>query len=138
MIRYVDGSVLAQLGQPDMRTPIAYSLGWPERIDAGVEALDLISAGRLDFEPPDQASFPCLALAQSAVRENGGMCIFNAANEMAVAAFLRNGLRFTDIPIVIAAAIESLAGIEPDSVEAVEDLDARTRRFVDQQLSSGF
>ena len=102
MVQYPDGSVLAQLGNPDMRTPIAYGLGWPERLDAGVAPLDLVATARLDFEAPDEARFPCLRLAREAVAAGGtAMAVCNAANEVAVDAFLGNQLRFTDIPRVI-------------------------------------
>jgi 1-deoxy-D-xylulose-5-phosphate reductoisomerase len=134
MIRYRDGTMLAQLGMPDMRTPIAYGLAWPQRIDAGVEPLDLMQVGRLDFEAPDLEAFPCLALAQQAIGVPGGMCVFNAANEVAVAAFLADSLGFTDIDRVIAATLEALSGSEPESISAVEELDARARAFANEQL----
>ena len=134
MIRYRDGTTLAQLGMPDMRTPIAYGLAWPERIDAGVEPLDLMRVGRLDFEAPDLEAFPCLALAQQAIPEPGGMCVFNAANEVAVAAFLEGALGFTQIDRVIAGCLEALVGTEPESISAVEELDARTRASATEQL----
>ena len=94
MIRYVDGSVLAQMGKPDMRTPIAYSLSWPDRIDAGVSPLDMVAVGRLDFEAPDLDAFPCLRLAYESIRVAGGMCVFSAANEIAVDAFLGERIRY--------------------------------------------
>ncbi len=134
MIRYVDGSVLAQLGQPDMRTPIAYCLAWPDRVSAGVDPLDLVATGRLDFEAPDLEAFPCLKLAQQAITMPGGMCVFNAANEVAVASFLAGELRFTGIPALIDASLSTLAGIEPESIPAVEELDARVRAFANEQL----
>jgi 1-deoxy-D-xylulose-5-phosphate reductoisomerase len=127
MIRYRDGSVLAQLGQPDMRTPIAYCLAWPDRIDAGVAPLDIIAAGKLDFEAPDLTAFPCLALAQSAITRPGGMCAFSAANEVAVAAFLAGDIRFTDIDRVIASVLQSINLMEPDTLDAVQRLDADAR-----------
>ena len=127
LVRYDDGSVLAQLGNPDMRTPIAYGLSWPERIDAGVAPLDLVSVAKLDFEAPDLEAFPCLRLAQEAITQPGGMCILNAANEIAVAAFLAGGLGFTGIDNVIAHALENVSGDEPDNLEAVEALDGRAR-----------
>jgi len=127
MIRYRDGSVLAQMGQPDMRTPIAYCLAWPDRIDAGVAPLDIVAAGKLDFEAPDLAAFPCLALAQSAITRPGGMCAFSAANEVAVAAFLAGDIRFTDIDGVIASVLQSINLVEPDTLDAVQRLDADAR-----------
>ena len=137
MIRYRDGSVLAQLGQPDMRTPIAYCLAWPERIDAGVKALDIVSAGHLDFEAPDLEAFPCLALAQSAITQPGGMCVFSAANEIAVAAFLSGEIRFTEIDRVIDAAMKATDLEEPDSLDAVQSLDHKAREAAQQFIASG-
>jgi 1-deoxy-D-xylulose-5-phosphate reductoisomerase len=127
MIRYRDGSVLAQMGQPDMRTPIAYCLAWPDRVDAGVQALDMVSVGRLDFEAPDLEAFPCLSLAQWAITQPGGMCVYSAANEVAVAAFLALGIRFTDIDRVIDHALRSVNLSEPSSLDAVKDLDSSAR-----------
>ena len=136
MIRYRDGSVLAQLGQPDMRTPIAYCLAWPERVDAGVEPLDIVSAGRLDFEAPDLEAFPCLALAQWAITQPGGMCVFSAANEIAVAAFLSGEIRFTDIDRVIDGALKTTDLAEPDSLDAVQALDQKAREAAQQSIAS--
>jgi len=127
MIRYQDGSVLAQLGQPDMRTPIAYGLAWPERIDAGVDPLDSVAAHRLDFESPDLDAFPCLALAQWAISQPGGMCVFSAANEVAVAAFLQGEIRFTDIDQVIDLTLKQIELSEPASLDAVQTLDETAR-----------
>ncbi len=102
MVEYVDGSVLAQLGNPDMRTPIAHALGWPERIESGVESLDLIRTGQLRFEAPDLERFPCLGIARAAADAGGtAPAVLNAANEVAVAAFLDGRLNFTAIPEVI-------------------------------------
>lgn len=102
MVEYLDGSVLAQLGNPDMRTPIAHALGCPERLDSGVESLDLTAVGKLEFEPPDSARFPCLGLARTAVDIGGTMpAALNAANEVVVDAFLDGRLGFTEIPQVI-------------------------------------
>jgi len=119
MVEYVDGSVLAQLGNPDMRTPIAHALGWPERIDSGVQSLDLVRVGRLDFEAPDLARFPCLRIARAAA-ESGGTApaVLNAANEVAVAAFLDGRLNFGGIPAVIEGVLERHA------VQPVVDLAA--------------
>ncbi|WP_434984242.1 1-deoxy-D-xylulose-5-phosphate reductoisomerase [Vreelandella zhaodongensis] len=103
MVAYDDGSVIAQLGNPDMRTPIAYGLSWPERIDAGVETLDLFQVARLDFEAPDEMRFPCLRLAREAMLMGGAApAILNAANEVAVDAFLDKRLGFSDIAAVVA------------------------------------
>ena len=140
MIRYRDGSVLAQLGQPDMRTPIAYCLAWPDRVDAGVDPLDLVTAGRLDFEAPDLDAFPCLALAQKAITRPGGMCVFSAANEIAVAAFLAGTVRFTDIDRVIESTLADVNLSEPQSLDAVQALDQVARDVASSRvaaLSSG-
>ena len=102
LVEYADGSMLAQLGNPDMRTPIAHALAWPERIDSGVGPLDLVRAGQLQFEAPDRARFRCLALAEAAAAAGGhAPAVLNAANEVAVAAFLDGRLNFTGIPAVI-------------------------------------
>ncbi len=128
MVQYLDGSVLAQLGNPDMRTAIAYGLGWPERLTSGVEPLDLIATARLDFEAPDEARFPCLRLARESVAAGGtAMAVCNAANEIAVDAFLSEKIRFTDIPAVIEQTLERVAFVAPDSVAVVEAADAEAR-----------
>lgn len=109
MVEYVDGSVLAQLGQPDMRTPIAHALAWPERIDSGVAKLDLFAIAKLEFEKPDYIRFPCLRLAEESIRTGGtAPAILNAANEIAVASFLAHKLRFTDIPFIVEKTLEQL------------------------------
>jgi 1-deoxy-D-xylulose-5-phosphate reductoisomerase len=130
MVQYRDGSVLAQLGNPDMRTPIAYGLGWPERLAAGVAPLDLIATARLDFEAPDEGRFPCLRLAREAVAAGGtAMAICNAANEIAVAAFLDEQIRFTAIPEVIERTLEQIALVEPTSLPVVESADSEARHI---------
>jgi 1-deoxy-D-xylulose-5-phosphate reductoisomerase len=102
LVEYVDGSVLAQLGNPDMRTPIAFALGYPQRIEAGIEFLDLAAIGKLSFSAPDHARFPCIALARQALRAGGNApTVLNAANEAAVSAFLESRLRFDQIPALI-------------------------------------
>lgn len=107
MVQFVDGSVLAQLGRPDMRTPIAHALAWPDRIDSGVEALDLCATSGLHFEAPDTVRFPCLRLAYDALKLGGAAPLtVNAANEVAVGAFLQGRIRFTDIPIVIERTLD--------------------------------
>lgn len=128
LVQYVDGSVLAQLGNPDMRTPIAYGLGWPQRIDAGVAPLDLVALSRLHFEAPDEARFPCLRLAREAAAAGGtAMAVCNAANEIAVEAFLAGGIGFAAIPQVIEATLSAVPSVEPTSLGVVEaaDRDAR-------------
>ncbi len=128
MVQYLDGSVLAQLGNPDMRTPIAYGLGWPERLDAGVAPLDLVATARLDFQAPDEGRFPCLRLAREAVAAGGtAMAVCNAANEVAVAAFLAGRLGFTAIPEVIEYTLGRVPVLEPTSLSVVESADARAR-----------
>ena len=127
LIRFVDGSVLAQLGQPDMRTPISYSLSWPDRIDAGVEVLDLVKVGRLDFEAPNLSAFPCLRLAYGAIGLPGGMCAFSAANEIAVDAFLTERIRFTDIDRVIEHTLKTVSLAEPSNLTEVQELDSAAR-----------
>jgi 1-deoxy-D-xylulose-5-phosphate reductoisomerase len=136
MIRYTDGSVLAQLGNPDMRTPIAYGLAWPERISAGVQPLDLVAAGRLDFWAPDLDAFPCLRLAQEAIALPGGMCVLNAANEIAVASFLARDIRFIDIDRVIEAALAAVQMTEPSTLEEVEALDAKARECAAEAVAN--
>jgi len=111
MVEYDDGSVLAQLGQPDMRTPIAHALGWPERIASGVGLLDLATLGRLDFALPDRQQFPCLQLAFDALAAGQAACVaLNAANEVAVEKFLARQLAFTDIPRVIEKSLNHFDG----------------------------
>jgi len=128
MVQYRDGSVLAQMGNPDMRTPIAYGLGWPERLISGVAPLDLVATARLDFEAPDEARFPCLRLAREAVAAGGtAMAVCNAANEVAVAAFLEGQIRFTEIPLLIEQTLERVAVVEPTELSVVEAADAEAR-----------
>ncbi|MBI2992680.1 MAG: 1-deoxy-D-xylulose-5-phosphate reductoisomerase [Gammaproteobacteria bacterium] len=130
LVQYADGSVLAQLGNPDMRTPIAHALAWPQRMDSGVAALDLAAVGRLDFEEPDMDRFPCLRLAREAMAAGGtATAILNAANEVAVAEFLAGKLRFTGIPRIVEAALESVAPQDCSSLEAVLEADRAAREF---------
>uniref|UniRef100_A0ABX1N6K8 1-deoxy-D-xylulose 5-phosphate reductoisomerase n=1 Tax=Aromatoleum buckelii TaxID=200254 RepID=A0ABX1N6K8_9RHOO len=135
MVEYADGSVLAQLGNPDMRTPIAHALAYPERIDAGVRPLDLFEIGRLNFERPDFVRFPCLALAYDALREGGAAAaVLNAANEEAVAAFLERRVGFTRIPDIIAATLERARDLSVDCIEAILDADARAREVARSEI----
>ena len=128
LVEYVDGSVLAQLGAPDMRTPIAHALAWPERIDSGVESLDLLRAGRLDFRPPDVEKFRCLALAQAAACAGGlHPVLLNAANEVAVQAFLERRLNFPGIAAVIEAVVERGTGGAIGGLDEVLAADAEGR-----------
>ncbi|WP_455282081.1 1-deoxy-D-xylulose-5-phosphate reductoisomerase [Cupriavidus necator] len=128
MVAYTDGSVLAQLGNPDMRTPIAYGLAYPERIDAGVSPLDLTLAGGLSFEKPDLLRFPCLGLAFAALRAGGvAPAVLNAANEVAVEAFLGGKVRFTDIAGIVRQVLEAAPQGAADTLEAVLDADRLAR-----------
>ncbi|GAB6047125.1 1-deoxy-D-xylulose-5-phosphate reductoisomerase [Methyloparacoccus murrellii] len=128
MVDYVDGTVLAQMGNPDMRIPIAHAMAWPERFDSGAEPLDLFAVKRLDFEAPDFQRFPCLQRAYDAVRAGGTMpAILNAANELAVASFLDGGIRFTDIPDVISHCMMSVPVGRADSIETVLEADRSAR-----------
>jgi len=130
MVEYVDGSVLAQLGNPDMRTPIAHALAWPERIVSGVSSLDIIATARLDFSAPDYERFPCLHLAQqAATRAATAPTILNAANEVAVAAFLQRRIRYDQISQVIASVLDKQEVIEPDSLELVIASDQKAREL---------
>lgn len=128
MVRYRDGSVLAQMGQPDMRTPIAYGLAWPERIDAGVSQLNLTQLASLSFSEPNFSQFPCLNLAFSAASLGGAApAILNAANEIAVAAFLDSGLPYLKIPQVVERTLDAVAPIQADSLETILQVDALAR-----------
>ncbi len=135
MVNYLDGSVLAQLGQPDMRTPIAYGLSYPERIASGAPWLDLARIGRLDFEQPDAQRFPGLALAFDALRMPVGACaVLNASNEVAVDAFLRQRIRFTDIHRINADLLASAECAQCDSLDALAELDTQTRLQAQQRV----
>lgn len=130
LVEYIDGSMLAQLGNPDMRTPIAYALGWPKRISAGVQRLNLIDIARLDFEAVDLVRFPCLKLAMEAMLAGGTTTtILNAANEIAVQAFLQERLRFTAIPNVIENTLSHLSGRMATSISIILEDDARAREL---------
>lgn len=133
MVEYQDGSILAQLGQPDMRTPIAYSLGFPARIDSGVGLMDLATLGRLDFEEPDLDRFPCLKLSFDALNTGQAACItLNAANEVAVDCFLRRKIRYTEIAQIIEACLDQTTGLNTNSLNTLDDilaLDTHVRRL---------
>ncbi len=131
MVSYTDGSVLAQMGNPDMRTPIAHALAWPERIDAGVAPLDLTDMAALEFVQPDLQRFPCLKLAYQALEQGGtAPAIINAANEVAVAAFLEGDIGFTRIPELISAALNSMPWQAADTLDAVIEADRQARARV--------
>ena len=128
MVEFVDGSVLAQLGSPDMRIPIAYALAWPERLETPAQRLDLQSIGSLDFEAPDIERFPALRLAREALEQGGAApTVLNAANEVAVATFLGGEIRFTDIPRIVEDALAQASYLPPQSIADVLDIDHQTR-----------
>jgi len=129
LVEYTDGSVLAQLGNPDMRTPIAHALGWPERLDSGVPSLKLVDVGRLDFEAPDDHRFPCIGLAYAALRQGGAApAVLNAANEVAVQAFLDGRLAFMAIPEVIDEVLGGVPATAPPDLEALLAVDGEARQ----------
>ena len=129
MVRYRDGSVIAQLGQPDMRTPIAYGLAWPERIEAGVAPLSLTQLAALSFNEPDLIRFPCLPLAFAAAKAGGtAPTVLNAANEIAVAAFLDGGISYLHIPVVVEKALNAMPVVNADSIECILEIDTQTRK----------
>ena len=136
MVQYCDGSVLAQLGQPDMRTPIAYGMAWPERIEAGVASLDLFEIARLNFEAADEDTFPCLGLAKQAFAAGGTMpAVLNAANEVAVDAFLQEQIPFNDIPILIARVMSEHHPVAADDIETILSADAWARSLARETIA---
>jgi 1-deoxy-D-xylulose-5-phosphate reductoisomerase len=136
LVEYVDGSILAQLGNPDMRTPIAHALGWPERIVSGVQSLDLVAAARLDFEAPDHGRFPALGLARTAAEAGGtAPAVLNAANEIAVAAFLAGRLGFPGIARVIEAVLERHARSAAHELDVVLEADRWARDMAERMLA---
>lgn len=131
LVQFEDGSVLAQMGAPDMRTPLASCLFWPERLDSGVAALDLASVSALHFEAPDSKRFPCLDLARQALASGGtAPTLLNAANESAVQLFLDGRIEFPEIAVLIARTLDSLEIVPADSLDVVFDADARARQKV--------
>jgi 1-deoxy-D-xylulose-5-phosphate reductoisomerase len=135
LVDYVDGSVLAQLGNPDMRTPIANALAWPERIDSGVAPLDLFAIARLDFQAPDEQRFPCLRLARAAAEAgNSAPAVLNAANEVAVEAFLQRRIRFPEIAGMIEQVLDQEPVVPLLSLEAVFAADQRARELAREWL----
>jgi len=136
LVQYSDGSVLAELGNPDMRTPIAHALAWPERIESGVADLDLFQVARLDFEAPDLARFPCLALAYRAIETGGSApAVLNAANEVAVDAFLNRRMGFTDIARVVEQTLDALPVEPADDLAALLEVDRRARSAAEQKVT---
>jgi len=135
MVEYVDGSVLAQLGPPDMRTPIAHCLAWPDRMETPMAPLDLVAIGRLDFEAPDPVRFPALALARQAVEAGGARpAILNAANEVAVAAFLARRVGFLEIAAIVADTLERYDPPAPETLDAVLQVDGEARRLAGERV----
>ncbi|MDH1124092.1 1-deoxy-D-xylulose-5-phosphate reductoisomerase, partial [Stenotrophomonas maltophilia] len=130
LVEFVDGSTLAQMGLPDMRTTLAVGLGWPQRIESGVAGLDLLAQGRLDFEAPDTDAFPCLALAWQAMQAGGtAPAVLNAANEEAVSAFLQGRIGFLTIPELVANALSTLPTQPADTLEVLLSADQRARQL---------
>ena len=128
MVDYVDGTVLAQMGNPDMRIPIAYSMAWPERFDSGVEPLNIFDVRRMDFQEADLERFPCLRLAYQAINSGGIMpTVLNAANEIAVEAFLNEEIRFTDIPVIIERSMEKFVVKPASTLEIILETDQQAR-----------
>ena len=137
MVEYSDGSILAQLGQPDMRTPISYSLAWPERMMSGVKKLDLFEMTSLDFEQPDMERYPCLRLAKEAMKTGGtATTVLNAANEIAVDAFLNSRVAFTSIANVVEHALSQCSVSSADTLQNILDKDAEARAVASQYIDS--
>lgn len=135
MVDYVDGSMLAQLGPSDMRVPIAHCLAWPDRMATPMEPLDLVKLGRLDFEAPDPVRFRSLALARAAVKAGGARpAILNAANEVAVAAFLAGNIAFLEIAAIVDDTLQRYDPAAPDTLDAVLHVDARAREFAGERV----
>ncbi|MBJ7574273.1 1-deoxy-D-xylulose-5-phosphate reductoisomerase [Luteimonas sp. MC1828] len=136
LVEFIDGSTLAQLGLPDMRTALAVGLGWPERVQSGVAGLDLLAHGRLDFEAPDTAAFPCLRLAYAALAAGGtAPAVLNAANEVAVSAFLQGRVGFLSIPVLVEETLEALPARAADTLDALREADNEARRVASAALS---
>jgi 1-deoxy-D-xylulose-5-phosphate reductoisomerase len=139
LVEFVDGSVLAQLGAPDMRVPIAYALAWPERIETPAERLNLAKIGKLDFETPDLTRFPALHLARSALEKGGAApIVLNAANEVAVARFLAGAIRFNEITRLVGWALDDARGSAPQSIEEVLEIDRATRQRVTTEVEASY
>ncbi|HEY0662493.1 MAG TPA: 1-deoxy-D-xylulose-5-phosphate reductoisomerase [Lysobacter sp.] len=135
LVEFVDGSTLAQLGLPDMRTALAVGFGWPERLESGVGGLDLLRHGRLDFESPDLDAFPCLRLAFEALRAGGtAPAVLNAANEIAVSAFLQRRIGFLAIPALVEATLAAMPATAATSLDVLREADAQARRHADAAL----
>jgi 1-deoxy-D-xylulose-5-phosphate reductoisomerase len=138
LVEFVDGSTLAQLGLPDMRTALAVGLGWPQRIESGVAGLDLLAHGKLEFEPPDLDAFPCLRLAFDALAAGGtAPAMLNAANEVAVSSFLQGRIGFLSIPALVEDTLAALPATEADSLQTLLAADARARRHAERAITQG-
>ena len=137
MVDYVDGTVLAQMGCPDMRIPIAHALAFPERFESGASPLDIFAVKHMDFEPADLQRFPCLRLAYEAIATGGTMpTVLNAANEIAVEAFLNEQIRFTDIPVVIEKTMHEIPVQKADSLEKILEMDSKARVIANQAIQN--
>ncbi|SJM89664.1 1-deoxy-D-xylulose 5-phosphate reductoisomerase [Crenothrix polyspora] len=137
MVDYVDGTVLAQLGNPDMRIPIAHALAWPERFESGAKPLNIFAVGRMDFEEPNLERFPCLRLAYKAIAVGGIMpTVLNAANEIAVESFLGGQIRFTDIPVVIETCMDKFDATSADTLDIILAVDQQAR-VASQKIIAG-
>ncbi len=138
MVQYVDGSVLAQMGNPDMRTPIAHGLAWPRRLESGVEPLDLVQVAQLDFQAPDEARFPCLRLAREAMAAGQtASVVLNAANEVAVDAFLNGQAKFTDIPALIESVLGASTLVDAVDIDTILRADEEARVLARLYLGNG-
>ncbi len=138
LVEFVDGSTMAQLGLPDMRTALAVGLGWPQRIESGVAGLDLLQHGRLEFEPPDMDAFPCLRLAFDALAAGGtAPAVLSAANEIAVSAFLKGKVAFLSIPSLVEDTLTALPAIPAGSLAILLDADAQARRHTARRIEQG-
>jgi 1-deoxy-D-xylulose-5-phosphate reductoisomerase len=138
LVEFIDGSTLAQLGLPDMRTALAVGFAWPQRIESGVAGVDLLAQGPLEFEPPDQETFPCLRLAFEALGTGGtAPAILNAANEIAVSAFLQERTGFLRIPELVEGALNAIASTPATSLEILREADAQARRHVERAVARG-
>ena len=137
MVEYKDGTVMAELGMPDMRTPIAYGLAWPQRITSGVKQLNLLEIGKLEFYPVDFNQFPCMKLAYEALAMKGTATVtLNAANEIAVEAFLQKRIKFVQIAQVVATALEKIAIQPANDLEAILTVDIETRQFAEKTITT--
>ena len=138
MVEFPDGSVLAQMGTPDMRTPLAYALAWPERVASGAQRLDFMRLSGLTFEAPDRQRFPCLGFAYDAMRHGrGASAVLNAANEVAVQAFLDGRLRFTEIAATIERVLDAFDPATPAGIDEVLEIDRQARDVAAGMLPMG-